>query len=127
MNILLDTHVALWLLQDDRSLGRSATDAIREADGVRVSVASIWEITIKHSIGKLGPPEPVVEALAAAGVDIIDISTSHVLAVANSLLEHQDPFDRLITAQAQAEGSTLFTADAKILSAQLPFIVDARR
>lgn len=69
----------------------------------------------------------MVEALSKAGVELLDIATPHVLAVTASPLSHHDPFDRLITAQAHVEGALLFTADRKILSANLPFVIDARQ
>lgn len=99
---------------------------ISTADSLRVSVASIWEIALKHSIGKMDAPEPVVEALGSARTPLVDIAVEHAVAVSRSPLPHNDPFDRLITAQAQVQGWTLFTADSRILSAGLAFTTNAR-
>ena len=124
--LLLDTHVMLWLLTDDRRLGATARARIDRAVAVLVSTASLWELSIKHSIGKFPDPAPIVPAIEQSGLRLIPITAEHVLGVRESRLEHRDPFDRLLLAQAQVEGATLLTADERVLLAGGPDVADAR-
>ena len=119
MKILVDTHVWLWLLSTPERLRREALDALLDpANEVYFSVASAWEIIIKHGLGKLtlpGPPEPFVpERVAALGHKVLTIELRHVLAVAALPQHHKDPFDRVLLAQALSEGITLVTSDTQL-------------
>lgn len=125
--VLLDTHVLLWLLTDDTALGRECRARISGADAVLASTASLWELAIKHSVGRFPDPEPLLPAIDRAGLVVLTIAPPHVLEVRNSPLRHRDPFDRLLLAQAQLEGCELLTADEQILAAALPGVLDARR
>jgi PIN domain nuclease of toxin-antitoxin system len=78
---------------------------------VLVSAASIWEAAVKQSIGRLQVSGDLVEAAEQAGFDELPIRSSHAAAVATLPLHHRDPFDRMLVAQARAEGLTLATAD----------------
>ena len=115
MRLLLDTHVLLWWLDDDPRLGVAAREAIAGADHAMVSTASAWEIGIKQSLGRLRGPEDLTGELAANRFDVLDIGLAHALAAAALPRHHDDPFDRMLIAQAAAEGLTLVTADAQIL------------
>ena len=125
-DLLLDTHVVLWLLDDSRRLGADARSWIDAAGRVHMSAASAWEIAIKRSLGKLVVPEDFEDAVVASGLADLPVTRSHALAAAQAALPHKDPFDALLVAQARAEGLTFLTADAKILAAW-DRAVDARQ
>jgi len=110
--LLLDTHVLLWWLSDNPSLGARAKEAIMEPrNEVYVSAASIWEITIKRSIGKLVAPDDMDSIVEEEGMVKLPITLFHG-EQAGALPEiHKDPFDRMLIAQAQAEGLVIITAD----------------
>lgn len=124
--MLLDTHVALWLLADDPSLGPRARGLVRGAPSVHVSAASVWEIEIKRELGKLDAPDDLVDVLARSGVAALPITWAHARATPRTGLGHRDPFDRMLVAQARAERLVLLTADRRILAEQLPDVADAR-
>lgn len=116
MNLLLDTHAFLWFIAGDSSLNKTARAAIEdENNNPYLSVASLWEIAIKVSIGKLELSEPfeslIPEQLAENGIELLDISVAHTAIVASMPFHHRDPFDRLIAAQARAEQMALVSAD----------------
>ena len=115
MRLLLDTHVLLWWLADETDrIGAVAADEIRHADEVFVSVASVWEIEIKRVSGKLESGDDLAGTLRTSGFDVIDIRIDHATLAARLPQHHRDPFDRMLIAQAQAEGLTLVTADKLI-------------
>lgn len=97
---------------------RAARTAIEEEGEVYLSVASIWEIAIKFSLGKLPLPEPVEKfiprRLQTDAISPLPIRLEHVLWVAKLPWHHRDPFDRLLVAQAQSEGLSLVTADPQL-------------
>jgi len=116
VNLLLDTQTVLWWRAGNRRLGRRARRAIEsDAVSVIVSAASIWEIAIKSSIGRLTLRDPLAvwmpEALEAHGFTPLSVSVAHAVAVAALPRHHADPFDRLLIAQAQLEQLTIVTAD----------------
>jgi PIN domain nuclease of toxin-antitoxin system len=83
-----------------------------------VSVASIWEVAVKHRSRKLDiPPARFRDELTKAGAAILAIGESHAIETANVLLAHGDPFDRILVATAMVEGLHLLTADAHLLDA----------
>lgn len=124
--ILLDTHVLLWVLTDDSRLGSGARRGIDGATAVLASAASLWKLSIKHSIGKFPDPAPLLPAIERSGLVLLPVSPEHALGVRDSPLEHRDPFDRLLLAQAEAEGAVLLTADEQILRAGASRVMDAR-
>ena len=112
MRILLDTHLVLWALAAPERLPGAAHRLIERAD-VYVSAASIWEISIKASLGKLtADPREVLAALDPAGFLTLPISAEHATRVADLPPVHRDPFDRLLVAQARVEPMRLLTTDA---------------
>ena len=114
MRLLLDTRVLLWWLADDPLLPPQAAAAIADGEtSVAVSAASVWEIAIKKAIGRLEAPDDLLDALAANDFDPLSISHAHALAAGALPAHHDDPFDRMLIAQAQAEGFTLVTADER--------------
>lgn len=115
MRILLDTHVYLWCLTNDKHLTKRSKKIITDADEVYVSAASIWEIAIKVKLGKLDTNvHKVVEAIAASGFSELAVTTQHALMVSEVPEIHRDPFDRILIAQTLSEPLRLITAD-KIL------------
>jgi PIN domain nuclease of toxin-antitoxin system len=115
MRILLDTHIFLWLVTDDRKAKKSLRTQIETATEVYVSAASVWEVAIKHALGKLdGDPESFHAAIDTFGFRELAITGAHTLAVARLPPIHKDPFDRLLVAQAINEPLILFTADSML-------------
>jgi len=111
MRCLLDTQVMLWWLLDDPRLGAETRRLVALSPCV-VSVASIWEVAIKHRIGKL-EVSPIVfrDQSIAAGADLLPVLDQHVIETAQLPLLHQDPFDRLLIAQARVEGLMAVSSD----------------
>lgn len=112
MRLLLDTQIMLWWLLDDQRLG-SDTQALMASSHCVVSVASIWEVAIKHRLGKLGvAPATFRDQSLAAGATLLPVLDAHVVETAHLPLVHQDPFDRLLIAQARVEGLMAVSSDA---------------
>ena len=119
MRILLDTHIALWAVTESRRLSRQARQIILDADEVHVSAATLWEIAIKHALGRGDMPVPPAQALQAfrdAGYALLAVKPEHAVRVAGLPSLHSDPFDRLLVAQAVTEPLRLLTADALLSS-----------
>jgi PIN domain nuclease of toxin-antitoxin system len=115
VRLLLDTHILLWLMQDDPRLSQRAREIIDNSAEVYISVASIWEIAIKWRLGKIDEnPQAVDTALEKAGLMELPISNLHAVSTAKLPLLHRDPFDRLLVAQAIAENLHFVTADPKL-------------
>ena len=113
MRCLLDTQVMLWWLLDDPRLGAETRRLVALSPCV-VSVASIWEVAIKHRIGKLDV-SPIVfrDQSIAAGADLLPVLDQHVIETAQLPLRHQDPFDRLLIAQVRVEGLMAVSSDGQ--------------
>lgn len=118
MDILLDTHVAKWFFDDDKRLSKSAIDAIYNQDNnIYISVASLWEMAIKLSIGKLhlnGGIDKFIEAVDDSGFLLLGIAPEHVSEVAKLPIIHRDPFDRILIAQVMIENMVIMTVDTNI-------------
>lgn len=125
-DLLLDTHVLLWLLDDNPQLGVDARERITASAAVYVSAASTWELAIKAAIGKLTLPDDLNDAIDQSALRDLPVTRRHTLASDLTALPHKDPFDALLVAQVKVERLTLLTADQKLLTA-LPDAVDARR
>jgi PIN domain nuclease of toxin-antitoxin system len=114
VRVLLDTHLVLWALSAPSRLPATARQLIRDAD-VYVSAASIWEISIKASLGKLtADPREVLAALEPAGFLSLPVAGEHAARVASLPAVHSDPFDRLLVAQALVEPMRFVTRDATL-------------
>lgn len=108
MNYLLDTHTFLWFINDDPALSATAKAIIEDPENaIYLSVASVWEMAIKLSLGKLEMPSPFTEfiddQLRENTIALLDIKTSHAGIVTTLSFHHRDPFDRLIIAQSKSE------------------------
>ncbi len=115
MNYLLDTHVFLWMLADPGRLGREAAAAIRDPrHAVFVSAVTSVEIAIKRSLGKLDAPGDLAGEIAPRGLRELPLRYLHGQRMAALPPHHQDPFDRMLLAQAIEEKLTLITHDRKM-------------
>ena len=113
--LLLDTHVFLWWLAGDAALGLKAKAAIGDGrNDIFVSAASVWEIAIKRALGKLEAPEDMEKIVEDEEFVRLPVSLFHAEAAGRLPPLHNDPFDRMLIAQAQAEGLVFLTADAEI-------------
>ncbi len=112
MRLLLDTHVVLWWLADDRRLGDDHRALIADASNiVLVSAMTVAEIAIKTSLGKLDAPDDLLPTLEAGGFDELTFKSRHAEVLRSLPWHHRDPFDRMLIAQAIAEQLTVLTAD----------------
>ncbi len=115
MRLLLDSHAALWALRDVPRLSEAARTEIVDPDNdVFVSAASLWEIGIKRNLGKLKAPDDLPIRLAARGFVELPVTGRHAWIAGALPLHHNDPFDRLLVAQAQNEHLVLLTADRRL-------------
>ena len=118
MNLLLDTHVALWAITDNLHLSTRARELLlAPRSTVWVSAVSVWEIAIKHGLGRGDMPVSGQDALNyfhQAGYHLLAIEPEHAAAVEGLPGHHQDPFDRLLVAQALVEPMRLLTHDAMV-------------
>ncbi|WP_457354894.1 type II toxin-antitoxin system VapC family toxin [Roseateles sp. P5_D6] len=118
MNLLLDTHIALWAIADSPRLPARARELILAPGNTAwVSAASVWEISIKHSLGRGDMPVSGAQALAyfeESGFQLLAVSGEHAAAVGELPAHHADPFDRLLAAQALTEPLRLLTHDATL-------------
>ena len=126
MKLLLDTHAFLWWLNDDERLGSGARQASESGENlVYVSAATTWEIALKRAAGRLEAPGDVAEWIEQSAFSDLPIEVAHAVASAELPQHHKDPFDRLLVAQARAEGLTLVAHEADIARYDVE-IVDAR-
>jgi PIN domain nuclease of toxin-antitoxin system len=125
VNLLLDTHVFLWWDRRDPLLNPAASGAIEDSrNSVFISAASVWEIAIKRRLGKLTFHGSASAAIGANGFHELPIVPMDAEDAGNLAWQHNDPFDRLLVAQAMRLGLVLLTADQSIRTfggvAQLP-------
>ena len=120
--LLLDTLVFLWWRINDARLRKEAISAIVDADIVFVSAASAWEAAIKASLGRLKLPDTVESGVEDSGFEKLPITFSHAEDAAALPLHHQDPFDRMLIAQAAAEDLTLVTHDRMLEAYNVPIL-----
>lgn len=115
MTFLVDTHAFLWFVTGDSKLSRPARRTLEDADAEwYVSAATVWELAIKSSLGRLALPAPAADYITGKvqqGLRMLPIDWSHAAAVERLPFHHRDPFDRLLIAQAQAERLTVVTPD----------------
>jgi PIN domain nuclease of toxin-antitoxin system len=117
MRLLLDTHTFIWYVTDNPRLSAHVKLLIEDENNEKlVSIASIWEMAIKHSIGRLNFSLPFMEfvgqQLTVSNIGLLEINLQHIEVVASLPLHHRDPFDRLIIAQSMAEQIPILSVDA---------------
>lgn len=115
MAVLIDTHVLLWWITDDRRLSKRARDAL-VTDEVLVSVVSAWEIEIKRGLGRIHADTHAIlsEVSRTEGFRWLDVRPSHVAALVDLPPLHRDPFDRMLIAQADHERVAFVTRDKEL-------------
>jgi PIN domain nuclease of toxin-antitoxin system len=111
MNWLLDTHIVLWWLTDDATLSDEIKAVLDREAAVYISAATIWEVTIKQARGKIIGPVDLAEQISDKGFRELRINFQHAKIAGRLPPIHNDPFDRMLVAQAQCEGLTLVTRD----------------
>lgn len=127
MRLLLDTQALLWWLFELPFLGPIARAEIASpASEVSVSAVSAVEISIKQGTGKLAAPEDLVAQLSTNGFTELPLTARHGLAAGRLPPHHRDPFDRMLIAQARAEGLTLVTSDRLIRNYDVPLLAADR-
>ncbi len=118
MNLLLDTHVALWAITDNPRLSKKARELIESPkSSVWISAATVWEIAIKHSLGRGDMPVSGRDALRyfqESGYRFLPVEPEHTAAVEELPSHHADPFDRILVAQSLVEPMRLITHDTMV-------------
>ncbi len=129
MRLLLDTHIALWAIDNPARLVAPALRTIEQADEVAVSVVSVWEIAIKHALRRGRHDDILIsghEALlrfAEAGFTLLPVTAVHAAAIDDLPSLHGDPFDRMLVAQALTEPMRLLTADRRLEAYGAPVLL----
>lgn len=116
MRLLLDAHIFIWLIDGNPKLSQTARQAIEdESNTLHLSIVSLWEITIKTSLGKLELAIPLeqifINFILPSGIEILPIHLPHLLILQTLPFHHRDPFDRLLISQAKSEILTLVSED----------------
>jgi len=117
MQLLIDTHILIWFLEGNKLLPKLRRQIIANPQNdIFVSIASLWEIAIKISIGKLTLAKPladIIKQITIENIEILSIVPEHTLQVSALPFHHRDPFDRIIIAQSQVENLPTMTDDGE--------------
>lgn len=109
---LIDTHILLWWLSNDKKLTKRINNLIADTDNhILISAVSVWEIAIKKSLKKLKVPDNLKEILELNDIKLLSMTIDHALAVEQLPNIHNDPFDRLLIAQCAVEDLIFVTSD----------------
>jgi len=112
VRLLVDSHVFLWWAEDPGKLAEPARAAIEDGrNDAFVSLASIWELSIKIGLGKLELPMSMEEMMRRSLMSLLPIRLEHAIAAGSLPHHHRDPFDRMVVAQGLAEGMMVITRD----------------
>jgi PIN domain nuclease of toxin-antitoxin system len=126
MRLLLDTHALIWNISNQEALSEKVLALIDgPAHDKFISMASLWEMAIKISLGKLKLAQPASQIASdylEAGLNLLPITMEHIQTVANLPWPHRDPFDRMLIAQAQCEKLAIITQDARFRDYQVEVI-----
>jgi PIN domain nuclease of toxin-antitoxin system len=123
VRLLIDTHILLWADERPRLIAPALLAAMRdEANEIVVSAATIWEIAIKRAIGKLRFDRPIIASVVGLGFEILPVAGAHAEHAGSLPPHHNDPFDRLIIAQAQLERMMLGTQDRRMRPYGVPLL-----
>jgi len=116
VNYLLDTHVLLWWLTAPKELSPKAHKIIADKDNtISVSCVSLWEMSIKKSLGRLTLPRNILEVMHHEGFTILPIGPEETLGICDLPMIHQDPFDRMLVMQAKMHDLVLITRDKHVM------------
>jgi len=127
MEYLLDTNILLWWFKNPRILSNEVEDIIRSGVSVFVSSVSTWEIVIKRALGKLKVADTLFSLIEAEGFIELPVMIEHTKSLAQLPPLHNDPFDRLLVAQARVEELIFITGDQAIRQYDLPIIFNKKR
>jgi len=123
MNLILDTHILLWWLNDSPKLSQAGQSAIADPNNLIVlSAVVIWEIRIKQALGKLEIPPDFYRVVKDQGFELLSITADHAYAVGELPMHHRDPFDRMIIAQAKLENLRVVTHDTMFQKYDIPIL-----
>lgn len=123
MRVLVDTHVFIWCDQRPDQVDPTLLVRLRDVrNDIFVSVASVWEIAIKRAIGKLAFAAPIVETVERLGFQLLPITGAHAEHAGGLPRHHNDPFDRMLVAQAHLEGMVLGTQDPLMRPYPVPLL-----
>lgn len=123
MRLLVDSRVLLWWLQADPRLAATVAEAMEDGDNaLYLSAASVWELSIKQSIGKLRVDVDLRSHAIEQGFIELPLTGAHATAIRDLPFHHKDPFDRMLVAQATVEGLTLVTADDALAAYGVPLL-----
>jgi len=115
MNLLLDTHVIIWFITDDKKLPRKIDELIKDENNkCFVSIASLWELGVKYSLNRLdikSSLREIFQIIEDSGFETLPVIPEHIIVNSSLDFHHRDPFDRIIIAQAIAEKLTIVTKD----------------
>lgn len=125
MKLLLDSHVALWMVYENDKLSRAASLALEDkSNSLAVSYATLWELAAKMARGRLpvlgSSIAYIMQELDELQVPLLRIRRAHILAMEKLEMHHGDPFDRMLIAQAKVEGLTLVSADIQFRKYGVP-------
>lgn len=124
---LVDSHTLIWLVFEPNRIGVGARQVLLKAAKTHVSLVSLWELAITYNKGKLAyAPEELLDGTRALGAELLAVKPEHILGL-GTIATHQDPFDRMLMAQALSEKMTFVTADTEILKLGLPYVLDVRK
>jgi PIN domain nuclease of toxin-antitoxin system len=128
MNLLIDTHAVIWFITEDSKLPLKTKKIIENTENnCFVSIATYWEIAIKHSLGRLNLDselENIFRIIEKTGFEILPITTNQILINARLPQHHQDPFDRIIIAQAIQDDLRIVSKDGQFKNYQVSLIWD---
>jgi PIN domain nuclease of toxin-antitoxin system len=123
LRLLLDTHAALCWLSDDARLGDEAARQLSDdTNQLLLSAATVWEVAIKRSLGKLNAPADFAATMLSGGAQALPVTVDHAAAVEHLPWHHRDPFDRMLVAQAHVERATLVSGDAALAAYGVPVV-----
>jgi PIN domain nuclease of toxin-antitoxin system len=113
LRLLLDTHALLWWLADEELTPEARMLIADPENSVAVSAASAWEISVTRALGKLTAPDDLDKQILNSGFEPLAINFSHAMAAGQLPRHHDDPFDRMLIAQAQLEQMSIVTRDKR--------------
>ena len=126
MKLLIDTHAVIWFITEDKKLPEKTRRIIENIDNnCYVSIASYWEIAIKQSLGRLdlnSDLEKIFRIIEETGFEVLPITVNQILENAKLNFHHQDPFDRIIIAQAIFENLSIVTKDEQFRNYKVPLV-----
>jgi len=123
MRILLDTHILIWWMQNNPKLSKKAQQLLADpANLIFISAASIWELRIKQSLGRIDLPAKFDSSLHQLSFEELSVSIAHTEELRRLPRLHSDPFDRMLLAQARAEKLSLLSADTQLIAYGYPVI-----